>query len=722
MMCLLVDRRFRLGPGDIKNSDLAALTRGPKASSLKGTALHPIGRPSSMDSKRRFTFAVLMGLVAVAPAYLWVLFDLWNDSPSLLRTSQLNGYASNFYDLQARAMLHGHLYIANGALGSEAFVHGGRQFTLFGLFPSLLRMPVLMVTHSLDGRLTAMSMLLAWLTTALFISVLAWRVRVLVTGPADLGRIEAASYGVLVATILGGSVLMYLASNPYVFSEDVAWSVALAVGSMFALLGVLERPSWGRILGAGALILAANLNRATTGYACAIGAALVAVWFAFGRGGSDSRWWALPVFASGIVPLAVGCAISYAKFGILFGFPISEQIVYQTFGLSRNGSDFGLQFLPSNLLAYFQPLGVHLTAVFPFITQPPGPARGVGGIVLDGRDRVASVVSSMPFLFLAGLWGVVATFTPRPAGRSNLLRIILIATAAAASTVMIFGWIFNRYLADLLPFFIVASTIGTVDVWRRLKAGRRLVRFTALGIMTVLGVFGIAANIGIAITPQGEWTSVQVIHYVQVQQSLSNLTGHPLNANVVRGNALPTYAPADQLYIVGNCASLYISDGWGASGIRGFFLDAVDLQTQWKPVELGPSIRHVLDITFHGPIVKGRSVPLVTVGNRSPSTVYLQSYGKGEVRFSVEGPLGTVVSAPSPVHDSRTYRLTVTTDPNVHLVAIAIDQTEVLSATLYSQGTARVHAYSTIGSTTLPITVANATGSGSNMSLCRSLR
>jgi hypothetical protein len=78
------------------------------------TTIEPSG---SLDSKRRFTYAVLSGAVVVAAGYLWVLFDLWNDWPSLFRTSQSTGYAANFYDLQARAMLHGHLYIANGALG-----------------------------------------------------------------------------------------------------------------------------------------------------------------------------------------------------------------------------------------------------------------------------------------------------------------------------------------------------------------------------------------------------------------------------------------------------------------------------------------------------------------------------------------------------------------------------------------------------------------------------
>ena len=60
-----------------------------------------------------------IGLAVAAVPYLWVLFDLWNGSFDLLRTAESNGYASNFYDLQARAIFHGHLYAPNGAFGGE---------------------------------------------------------------------------------------------------------------------------------------------------------------------------------------------------------------------------------------------------------------------------------------------------------------------------------------------------------------------------------------------------------------------------------------------------------------------------------------------------------------------------------------------------------------------------------------------------------------------------
>ena len=717
-----------------RDRSVASLTtEGPHGGRLEGEVnaveaseiLHT-SRRSVGNSKRRFTIAVLIGLAVVALPYVWVLFDLWSGSPNLLRTAQLDGYASNFYDLQARSMLHGHLYVANGSLGGEAFVHAGRQYTYFGIFPSLLRMPVLALTHSLDGRLTALSLLLAWLLTALFSSLLVWRVRLVICGQAVLGRIEAASYGVLVATIMGGSVLVFLASDPFVFSEDLAWSVALTVGSMFALLGVLERPSWSRVIGCGALILAANLNRATTGYACVIGAVLVAIWFVLGRGGDDNRRWAFPIGAAGIIPFAISCVISYSKSGHLVGLSSSEQIVYQLFGASHvnNGSYFGLHFLPSTLLAYFQPGGLRLTTVFPFITLPPGPARMVGGIVLNGSDRVASVPSSMPLLFVASLWGLISAFRPRLVGRSDLLRVVLVAAVTGCAAVMIFGWIFDRFVADFLPFLILASAVGMVDVWRRLEVSRRTIRYFALAMVTALGVFGIAANMGIAITPQGEWSGNQVLHYVQFQKSISDVTGDPLAANVVRGNVLPTFAPADQLFIIGDCTSLYISDGFGSSGDHGPFLNAVDLQTLWRPVELGPSIRHTVDITFHAPITDiGSSVPLVTVGAKSVSVLSVQAYGTGAIRFSFAGPLGSVVSTAVPIQESKTYRFTILTDSNVHEVSVTSGQEELLSGVLASSGPVLVHTTNSgPGQTLPPLTVTEPIGPRPDMALCRGLQ
>jgi len=174
-------------------------------------------------ARRRFTWAVTTGAVVAAIPYVWVLFVDWNKRPNLLRTVYGTVFTANFYDLQARAIMAGHLYVPRAPLQREAWIHGGHTYTYFGVFPSLLRIPVLLVTHRFDGRLTALSLLLSWVLTAVFTSMLFWRVRIMVRGNVQLGRAEATVFGVLVASVLSGSVLIYLGSNPYVYSEDAAW-------------------------------------------------------------------------------------------------------------------------------------------------------------------------------------------------------------------------------------------------------------------------------------------------------------------------------------------------------------------------------------------------------------------------------------------------------------------------------------------------------------------
>ncbi len=94
--------------------------------------------------------AVGIGALVATTLYLWVLGGLLDNRPF-----------SNFYDIQARALLHGHVDVPAGSLGIEAFVEGSRHYMYFPPGPAFLRMPIFAITDSLDGRLTPLSMLLA---------------------------------------------------------------------------------------------------------------------------------------------------------------------------------------------------------------------------------------------------------------------------------------------------------------------------------------------------------------------------------------------------------------------------------------------------------------------------------------------------------------------------------------------------------------------------------
>jgi hypothetical protein len=169
-------------------------------------------RPSN-SSMRRFTWSVVVGALVGAIPFVWVLCDTWTGHLNPLRQE----FNANFYDLQAQAIMHGHLYVPPVLVGVEGFRHAGHTFIYFGIFPSLLRIPFLAVDPGLYQQLTAPSMLVAWVVTTLFTALLMWRVRVLVRGTALLTRGEATSFGVLMAAISGGSVLLLLASMPWVY-------------------------------------------------------------------------------------------------------------------------------------------------------------------------------------------------------------------------------------------------------------------------------------------------------------------------------------------------------------------------------------------------------------------------------------------------------------------------------------------------------------------------
>ena len=491
--------------------------------------------------RRRFTVAVLVGIGLMAIPFLWALWDLWSGSVDPFR-----GVGNDsFYDLQARAMFHGRLSLPPGILGIEAFVHNGRQYTYFGIFPSILRMPVLLLTSRYDGALTAPSLVLAWMSTALFSSLMLWRLRIITRGRAVLGRAEAASFGVLVAAIMGGSVIVYLAASPFVFSEDFAWSIPLTVGSLFALLGMMERPSTGRVGTSGVLVLLASLNHAPTGYACVIGAGLVALWFGLGRGGLSNRRWMWPVLAVAVVAFCASAAVNYAKFGSPVGIPNADQVwtsvnAHQRYFLAVNGgNEFSIRFLPSTLVAYLQPFGIRFSSLFPFVSTPAAPAAAIGA-VLDSTYPTASLLATMPLLFLLACWGTITAFRPRGFVQFRLTRIVLFTGAIGTAGVLLLGFITERYLADFMPFLIVASGVGLIDAWRRLEGRSLRARGTALGIVSAAAVYCVVVNTAIAATPTEAFTQTQVQKFVSAQKSLS-IT--PLANSVRHGETLRSGAP-----------------------------------------------------------------------------------------------------------------------------------------------------------------------------------
>ena len=86
----------------------------------------PVRSPAEL-SRRRFTISMVIAIAAMGVPFLPPLGPVVRRAHSAPR-----GPYDNFYDLQARAMFHGHLDLPEGQMGIEAFGHDGPPTPISG--------------------------------------------------------------------------------------------------------------------------------------------------------------------------------------------------------------------------------------------------------------------------------------------------------------------------------------------------------------------------------------------------------------------------------------------------------------------------------------------------------------------------------------------------------------------------------------------------------------
>jgi hypothetical protein len=435
------------------------------------------------------------------------------------------------------------------------------------------------------------------------------------------------------------------------------------------------------------------------------------------------------VAAVGIVPFIASSVVTYAKFGIPVGLPMADQVwatvnYHRRYFLAANGGKaFSFGFLPSTLWAYFQPFGLRLGGLFPFITPPAAPAGWLAGAVMDQSYPTASFTATSPLIFLLGCWGVITAFRPRGIGQIRLTRIIVLGAAAGAGGVLLWGYISQRYLADLMPFFIIAGAIGLIDIWRRLENRPRRIRSIALGGIVTVGVYCVAANVAIAAFPVAQWTTTQSAGFISVEKSLSidSLADH-----VQRGSTLPYWAPAGQIFAANGCSGLYLSTGNDMKDVPGQQIE----HYTWMPVEQSPSFTHTIGFTFNRPVSQfTHPLTLLTYGK---SSLVMEPDGSDYVRVQLRNS-GTSISWPSPtgwkfpitrslLHER--LQIIVTIDPNLNSMVVEwYGDENMINHYIAGDGPAVVKTTKVLpGSPSPVVTVVNVPNiSTSPMTLCHSL-
>ncbi len=515
----------------------------------------------STADRMRIRRSIIGGAVAGFLPYVCVLWDFrWNP----LRRAGAHGFASNFYDLQARALLDGHFWVPDQSLGVEGFVVDGHTYMYFPPLPALLRVPVLLLTDRFDGRLSAPMMLLAWFLLAAATATLLWNTRLLIRGIAAVSKVESLVAAMFLAAVTGGSVIVFLAALPWVYHEAYLWATACAVATLAGLVVFARRPTMAVAVSTAIFAVATILTRTTSGWAIAITVIVVGAIGAVRR--SNTRG-ALVLVAGGAIAIVVGSAVNWVKFRHPYMFPLEHQqwtrvSSRRRLALMMNGGTItGPRFFLSSLVNYFRPEGIRFTSYFPFVSLPAEPARGYGGAVVDQAYRTGSVPAFAPLLFVLGVVGFISTIRVRAVEKVRGLIIPVIGALAAGSGVMLYGYIAHRYTADFLPGLIICGAVAVVTLVRQLERCRPSVRRLAVVTVAMAAVFGTLTNgaAGVAaarLTGRGQ----RLEQYLSFRHGPGDVL-HRAGRLVVQSSTLPADAPADRLVIIGDCQALYLATG-----------------------------------------------------------------------------------------------------------------------------------------------------------------
>jgi hypothetical protein len=565
---------------------------------------------------RRFALGAAAGSVA---AFALFTFVLLGGHGSLTRDPGLLG---GFLDAQGRAILDGGFAVDPAKAGFEGIVTDGKTYVYFGPVPSLLRLPVLAVTHSLDGRLTQLSMLLAMVVLLLAGAQLQWRVRELLRAGAPVTGADAVGAGLLQLALGAGAIPLYLASRIVAYHEVELWGAALALAAVGAVVGVLMRPTVGRVAWAGVLTTLAVNTRFSVGLAPLAALAVIAVVLLRERhrrrgreskaasGGVSENVPHKDVFChtplspalfvalvlSLAVPVLSYAAISEIKFRQPFGLPLDRQVA-SSFDPARraalaanHNSLFGAKFIPTTALQAARPDALGTVRSFPWLGVPKDKPTIVGDVVLDTDEQSLSVPTSMLLLCVLTVIGIVFLVRGPPPRRTLLA--VLLATLVGFLPSLTIAYVTTRYLADIVPFLFLGAAVGVLPLltWRH--------RGWALAGVAVLALFGIAVN-GATGLVNGRLISAETpigdrAGFVLFQDGVDHT-----RKGVRSGPILPRLAPGapGDLFVVGSCDGLYVTtlnEGWlpiertAGDGYHSLDVRVPDRQAPFAIVGTGP--------------------------------------------------------------------------------------------------------------------------------------
>ncbi len=537
---------------------------------------------------RRFTAACLVGAAPALGMFTWILNAGRSDF------FQRAGFTGNFYDTQARSLLHGHWDVPRAVMAFEGIAWHGKTYMYFGPFPAVLRLPFVWLGSGLDGRLTQVSMLVAFAVALLGASRLLWRARQLLRPGAPFGIGEGLITAGWVLFVGVGSALLFPASQLLAYHEAELWGTALALVGLDAVIGVVLRPSWWRFIVATVLATFAITTRPSVGLGPAVALGVLAVaelltpwWY---QGEPRSSWprvrAAVPAGIAALVPVVVYGLVNEVKFGSVFNVPLDHQVFSridanrQAVLRSNGGSLFNVRYVPTTLLQYLRPDALRIWHLFPFVDFTTWKANVFLGTRFDLIDQSSSIPATMPAFALLAIGAAVVLLWRRRASRLVLRSVLPVVSGAAVAVIptLVIGYVANRYLLDFLPLVLIPAAIAAQLVLRLLSTAprrqRRHLLLPVSGGLALLFAFGAWTNVALALSYQRlTWGPPAARDsYINFEEKFAATLGTP-GYTVHHFRVLPAHATPSELAVTGACDAVY----WG------------DANHKWEPVETGPA-------------------------------------------------------------------------------------------------------------------------------------
>jgi len=472
-------------------------------------------------------------------------------------------YTTDFYDAQARALTHGHLDVPANVAGIEGFEIDGKTQIYFGIGPAIMRLPFSGVSSVFDRRLSLLSELLALSVLGLAAARLLKRAKSLVAVAPDGAAWWFGAFAV-VATL--GTPLLFFTSRALVYHEAELWGAAAGLAGLDLVIRWWRVPTRRHLIEAVALAAFALSCRPSSGAGPALALGL------FGLALVWKREWrrSLVVLVAAVIPFLGFALVNWLRFRSASDVPFPLQ-VFSKFNTERqaalaanNGSLFGLKFVPTNVARYFSPFAFQWDELFPFVTWP-AKATVIGNARFDTIDHTGSFPTSAPLLFLFGLVGAWWTIVR---DRSRQWSAIALAAIVATTSTFTFGYLAHRYLADLVPVFVVLAAPGVWIVARHARSWRTWIRRTVVAAMALLFAFGFWNQLGLAISTRAFSilpSESGARSFAELQYLLDEWLSGPGAPNVftIESGALPSGLASGTIVIVGDCDALYRTDGYG---------------------------------------------------------------------------------------------------------------------------------------------------------------